>query len=178
MSILQSDDPNVLPDLSISRPSSRLSWGIPVPTDSSQTIYVWLDALASYLSGIGYPWKNKATISQKGWPADLQIIGKDILKYVQHHHFTRNSHYETRFHAIYFPAFLLAANLPLPQGLLSHAHWVRDGRKMSKSLGNVVDPIDAIKTHGIDAVRWYMARVGGRFKDDVSKSATVYRESS
>lgn len=86
MSILQSDDPNVLPDLSISRPSSRLSWGIPVPTDSSQTIYVWLDALASYLSGIGYPWKNKATINQKGWPADLQIIGKDILKYVQHYH--------------------------------------------------------------------------------------------
>lgn len=74
-----------------------------------------------------------------------------------------------RFHAIYFPAFLIAVGLPLPQSLLSHAHWVRDGRKMSKSLGNVVDPIAAIKTEGIDVVRWYLARVGGRFKDDVSE---------
>lgn len=84
MNILESDDPGLLPDLSISRPSSRLSWGIPVPHDPSQTIYVWLDALTSYLSGVGYPWKEGFDGFEHGWPVDLQIIGKDILKYARY----------------------------------------------------------------------------------------------
>lgn len=80
MNILESEDKSLLPDLSISRPSSRLTWGIPVPNDPSQTIYVWLDALTCYLSAIGYPWADATDSVQRGWPADLQIIGKDILK--------------------------------------------------------------------------------------------------
>ncbi|KAL5523837.1 hypothetical protein ACEPAG_8010 [Sanghuangporus baumii] len=151
MDILESDDSKILPDLSISRPSWRLKWGIPVPGDSSQIIYVWLDALSSYLTGIGYPWLDTADMTTNGWPVDLQIIGKDILK----------------FHAIYFPAFLMALGLPLPRALLSHAHWTVNKAKMSKSVGNVVDPVAVLKEHGVDAVRWYLARTGGYFKADV-----------
>lgn len=80
MDILASQDSKALPDLSVSRPSSRLKWGIPVPGDPSQTIYVWLDALSAYLTGIGYPWIDSADMVAHGWPVDLQIIGKDILK--------------------------------------------------------------------------------------------------
>lgn len=82
MDILSPTDSASLPDLSISRPSSRLTWGIPVPGDASQTIYVWLDALASYLTGIGYPWSDVPVMRASGWPADLQVIGKDILRFV------------------------------------------------------------------------------------------------
>ncbi|KAI5120656.1 hypothetical protein M0805_007993 [Coniferiporia weirii] len=151
MATLESQDLKLLPDLSISRPSSRLTWGIRVPNDESQTIYVWLDALTSYLTGIGYPWTNAEEMHSSGWPVDLQIIGKDIL----------------RFHALYFPAFLMALDMPLPRSLLSHAHWTVCKSKMSKSVGNVVDPVAVLKEHGQDAVRWYLARVGGTFKDDV-----------
>ncbi|KAF8622593.1 hypothetical protein AX15_006894 [Amanita polypyramis BW_CC] len=146
-----------LEDLSISRPRSRLSWGVPVPTDPDQTVYVWFDALLIYISGLGYPWKSAVSQSHPmaaGWPVDLQVIGKDIL----------------RFHAIYFPAMLLALDLPLPRGLLAHAHWTVEQKKMSKSKGNVVDPFEAIDEHGIDVVRYYLARVGGRFRDDVDWS--------
>lgn len=80
MDILESSDPKSVPDLSISRPSWRLKWGIPVPGDPSQTIYVWLDALSSYLTGVGYPWLDAADMTTNGWPVNLQIIGKDILK--------------------------------------------------------------------------------------------------
>jgi methionyl-tRNA synthetase len=100
--------------LSVSRDSRRLQWGIPVPGDNSQTIYVWLDALVNYLTAAGYPnsdYKN-------AWPPNVQIIGKDILK----------------FHAIYWPAFLMAAELPLPKKLFVHSHWLVDGRKMSKAM--------------------------------------------
>ncbi|KAF8627945.1 hypothetical protein AX17_006098 [Amanita inopinata Kibby_2008] len=144
-----------LDDLSVSRPRTRLSWGVPVPTDPEQTVYVWFDALLVYLSGIGYPWfsptSNAATAA---WPVDLQVVGKDIL----------------RFHAIYFPAMLLALDLPLPRRLLAHAHWTVEQKKMSKSLGNVADPFEAIDEYGIDVVRYYLARVGGRFRDDVDWS--------
>ncbi|KAK2465853.1 hypothetical protein APHAL10511_001494 [Amanita phalloides] len=145
-----------LADLSISRPRSRLSWGVPVPTDPDQTVYVWFDALLVYLSGLGYPWKAAAgqLSLATGWPVDLQVIGKDIL----------------RFHAIYFPAMLLALGLPLPRRLLAHAHWTVEQKKMSKSLGNVVDPFEAIDEYGVDVVRYYLARVGGRFRDDVDWS--------
>ncbi|EJD03041.1 uncharacterized protein FOMMEDRAFT_20213 [Fomitiporia mediterranea MF3/22] len=151
MDILESDDPKALTDLSISRPTWRLKWGIPVPDDSSQTIYVWLDALASYLTGIGYPWIDTADMVSSGWPVNLQIIGKDILK----------------FHAIYFPAFLMALDMPLSRALLSHAHWTVKKAKMSKSVGNVIDPVAILKDHGVDEVRWYLARTGGYFKADV-----------
>ncbi|KAH8119316.1 tRNA synthetases class I (M)-domain-containing protein [Phellopilus nigrolimitatus] len=154
MAVLNSDDPAVPPDLSISRPSSRLTWGIRVPDDDSQTIYVWLDALTSYLTAVGYPWVDKKDMRESGWPVDLQVIGKDIL----------------RFHAIYFPAFLMALDIPLPRTLLTHAHWTVDRAKMSKSVGNVVNPIDVLKEYGVDIPRWYLARVGGRFKEDVDWS--------
>ena len=81
MDILSSPDSGNIPDLSISRPSSRLSWGIPVPGDASQTIYVWLDALTSYLTGIGFPWSDASATRASGWPSDLQVIGKDILRF-------------------------------------------------------------------------------------------------
>ncbi|KAG6833592.1 hypothetical protein H0H87_004219 [Tephrocybe sp. NHM501043] len=142
-----------LEDLSVSRPSSRLSWGIPVPGDPEQTIYVWFDALLVYLSGIGYPWDGDKGLSA-GWPVDLQIIGKDIL----------------RFHAHYLPAILQALDLPLQGRLLTHAHWTVDQQKMSKSVGNVADPFEAMEEFGVDVVRFYLSRVGGRFRDDTGKT--------
>ncbi|THV08315.1 hypothetical protein K435DRAFT_832837 [Dendrothele bispora CBS 962.96] len=141
-----------LEDISISRPHSRLSWGIPVPNDPEHTIYVWVDAVISYLTGIGYPWKD--TGLSHGWPVDIQVIGKDIV----------------RFHTIYLPAILLALNLPLPQRLLTHAHWTSSQKKMSKSLGNTTDPFQAMSEFGVDSVRYYLAKVGGRFRDDVDWS--------
>ncbi|KAL7282709.1 hypothetical protein ACG7TL_004183 [Trametes sanguinea] len=144
-----------LDDLSISRKRSRLSWGIPVPNDPEHTIYVWIDALTTYLSSAGYPWSATGDKGYSaGWPPDIQVIGKDIL----------------RFHAIYFPAMLQALDLPLAKRLLTHSHWTVDRAKMSKSVGNVADPIQAIDELGADLVRYYLARVGGRFKEDVDWS--------
>ncbi|KAI0832835.1 tRNA synthetases class I (M)-domain-containing protein [Trametes gibbosa] len=144
-----------LEDLSVSRKRSRLSWGIPVPNDPEHTIYVWIDALATYLSSVEYPWSATAGDgTSEGWPPDVQVIGKDII----------------RFHAVYFPAMLQALGLPLTKQLLTHSHWTVDRAKMSKSVGNVADPIKAIDEFGIDLVRYYLARVGGRFKDDVDWS--------
>lgn len=137
-----------LEDLSISRPSSRLTWGIPVPGDSSQTVYVWLDALLNYITKIGYPWPPNHR-STSGWPADLQIIGKDI----------------TRFHCIYWPAFLLALSLPPPKQILAHAHWTLGREKMAKSTGNVVNPFFAIDRFGVDTIRYYLALEGGLSQD-------------
>ncbi|KAF2499288.1 methionyl-tRNA synthetase-like protein [Lophium mytilinum] len=137
-----------LEDLSISRPSDRLTWGIPVPEDESQTIYVWLDALMNYVTKAGYPWppgKEQAG----GWPADCQVIGKDIV----------------RFHCIYWPAFLLALGLPLPKHVLTHAHWTLGKAKMAKSTGNVVNPFFAIDRFGIDVMRFYLAHDGGIVDD-------------
>lgn len=137
-----------LEDLSVSRPSSRLSWGVPVPGDSSQTIYVWLDALLNYASAAGYPW-TPGTERRGGWPADLQVIGKDII----------------RFHCIYWPAFLMALNLELPNQILAHAHWTLGKEKMAKSTGNVVNPFFAIDRFGLDAMRFYLAYDGGVQQD-------------
>ncbi|ODV91888.1 hypothetical protein CANCADRAFT_30190 [Tortispora caseinolytica NRRL Y-17796] len=111
-------------DLSVSRPVSRVDWAIPVPNDPSQTMYVWIDALANYLVPARYPWSSAEEMTANGWPPDMHIIGKDIQ----------------RFHCIYWPAFLLAANIPLPKSIIVHSHWTVDGVKMSKSIGNVVDP--------------------------------------
>lgn len=137
-----------LEDLSVSRPRERIGWGIAVPDDPTQTVYVWFDALLVYLSGVGYPESGSA------WPPDVQVVGKDIV----------------RFHAVYLPAILKALNLPIPKTLLAHAHWTTKQRKMSKSLGNVTDPIQVMDDFGEDAVRFYLARVGGRWKDDIDWS--------
>ncbi|BFZ55703.1 methionyl-tRNA synthetase [Savitreella phatthalungensis] len=134
-----------LEDLSVSRPSTRLPWGIPVPGDPTQTIYVWLDALTNYLSACGYPELNSH------WPADVHVIGKDIL----------------RFHCIYWPAFLLAAGIEPPKKVLSHSHWTLGNLKMSKSRGNVVDPWVALDMFGRDSIRYYLMREG-RIEDDAN----------
>lgn len=136
---------NNLEDLSISRPSSRLDWGIRVPNDDSQTIYVWVDALVNYLTKAGFPAWTPGREYEGGWPADVQVIGKDIL----------------RFHGVYWPALLLAVDLPLPRRLLSHAHWTMSGKKMSKSIGNVVNPFYAINRWGLDTMRFFMIHDGG-----------------
>jgi methionyl-tRNA synthetase len=133
-----------LEDLSISRPVERLSWGIRVPEDESQTIYVWLDALINYITKAGYPWApgQEHTL---GWPADVQVIGKDIV----------------RFHCIYWLAFLLALDIEPPKRILTHAHWTLGHEKMSKSTGNVVNPFFAIDRFGVDVMRYYLAHDGG-----------------
>ena len=128
-----------LKDLSISRTS--FSWGIPVPQNNKHVIYVWLDALTNYLSALNFP--NTEDKKYKAfWPADVHIIGKDIL----------------RFHAIYWPAFLIAANLPLPKRVFGHGWILSDDKKMSKSLGNILDPIEVIKEYGIDQLRYYLIK--------------------
>ena len=128
-----------LKDLSISRTS--FSWGIPVPENKNHIIYVWLDALTNYLSALNFP--NIADDKYKSfWPADVHIIGKDIL----------------RFHAVYWPAFLLAAKLPLPKRVFGHGWILSDDKKMSKSLGNILDPIEVIKDYGIDQLRYYLIK--------------------
>ncbi|KAI7901075.1 tRNA synthetases class I (M)-domain-containing protein [Cokeromyces recurvatus] len=137
-----------LSDLSVSRLRSRLQWGIKVPNESEHTIYVWLDALTNYLTATGYPWL-KDIKNKDAFPPDVQVIGKDII----------------RFHAIYWPAFLMAAELPLPKQILAHAHWTMGKQKMSKSRGNVVNPFQIIKKYGADAVRYYLVRDGGLADD-------------
>ena len=128
-----------LKDLSISRTS--FSWGIPVPQNNKHVIYVWLDALTNYLSALNFP--NTEDKKYKAfWPADVHIIGKDIL----------------RFHAIYWPAFLIAANLPLPKKIFGHGWILSEDKKMSKSLGNILDPIEVIKDYGIDQLRYYLIK--------------------
>ncbi len=133
------------PDVSISRPRKNLSWGIPVPGDDSQVMYVWMDALTNYLTILGYPDHD---ISE-WWPATAQFVGKDIL----------------RFHTIIWPAILLGLDLPLPRTIVSHGHVLVNGQKMSKSIGNVIDPIEVIERHGIAACRYYFLRHVDTFSD-------------
>ena len=128
-----------LKDLSVSRTS--FNWGIPVPTNSKHLIYVWLDALTNYLSALNYP-NIKDNKYKKFWPANIHIIGKDIL----------------RFHAIYWPAFLMAANIPLPKRIYGHGWILSDDKKMSKSLGNILDPIEIINNFGVDQLRYYLSK--------------------
>lgn len=127
-----------MPDVSISRPKEQVQWGVPVPGDDSQVMYVWIDALANYITVLGYPDED---ISDS-WPAYAQIVGKDIL----------------RFHAGIWPAMLLGLGLPLPQNLLAHGFITVDGEKMSKSIGNVIDPADIIAKHGVEPFRYYFLR--------------------
>lgn len=140
---------NNLEDLSISRPVSRLDWGIRVPDDPEQTIYVWVDALINYLTKAGFPGWTPGREHEGGWPADVHVIGKDIL----------------RFHCVYWPALLLALDLPLPKRVLSHAHWTLGRKKMSKSIGNVVNPFFAIDRWGVDPMRYFLIHDGGIAQD-------------
>ena len=128
-----------LNDLSVSRTSFK--WGIQVPNNDKHIVYVWLDALTNYLSALNYP-DSEDLLYKKFWPADVHIIGKDIL----------------RFHAVYWPAFLMAANLPLPRKIFGHGWILSDQKKMSKSLGNILDPIEIIKKYGIDQLRYYLIK--------------------
>lgn len=138
-----------LEDLSISRPASRLDWGIRVPGDENHTIYVWVDALVNYLTKAGFPNWTSGEENKGGWPASLHVIGKDIL----------------RFHGVYWPAMLLAAGIALPKKILSHGHWTMGGKKMSKSLGNVVNPFHAIDRWGVDTMRFFMLSDGDTADD-------------
>ncbi len=128
-----------LKDLSVSR--KTFSWGVKVPSDENHVVYVWLDALTNYLSSLKYPDKNNE-LYKNFWPADLHIIGKDIL----------------RFHAIYWPAFLLAAKIEPPKRVYGHG-WILSGdEKMSKSKGNILDPLEIINTYGLDPLRYYLLK--------------------
>ncbi len=127
-----------LSDLSVSRTS--FDWGVPVPDSTGHVMYVWVDALTNYLTGAGYP--NDAGTMARFWPADLHLIGKDI----------------TRFHTVYWPAFLMSANLPLPKQVFAHGFVLHRGEKMSKSVGNVVSPDELTDAFGVDAVRYFLLR--------------------
>lgn len=130
-----------LEDFSVSRSKERAkNWGVPVPNDPGQIIYVWFDALNIYQSGIGFGWNDK--LYHQLWPQDLMVIGKGIL----------------RFHAIYWPAILKSAGLELPKSLFVHGYLTVNGQKMSKTLGNVIDPLEIIKKNGADALRYYLLR--------------------
>ncbi len=128
-----------LQDLSISR--TTLDWGIPVPGAPGHIIYVWVDALTNYITAAGFP-KIRSKVWKERWPAQLHVIGKDI----------------TRFHAVFWPAFLMSAKLPLPERVFSHGFFYNKGEKMSKSVGNVVAPLDMVEAYGADQVRYFFLR--------------------
>lgn len=129
-----------LKDLSISR--TTIKWGVPFPNDSLHVTYVWADALNNYITAIGWGQKGKEAEFNKWWPADVQVMGKDII----------------RFHAIYWPAFLMASGLPVPKHLLVHGWFKVGGQKMSKSFGNVIDPVALQNVYGADQVRYYLLK--------------------
>lgn len=145
-------------DISVSRAKSNVQWGIDVLDDDEQSIYVWIDALSNYITAIGYDTENPSEQYKKLWPANVQVIGKDILK----------------FHSIYWPAILMALDLPLPKHILAHGWITIDQSKMSKSIGNVIAPTDVLKNFNLehpDAFRYYMATSApcgrdGNYSDD------------
>ncbi len=128
-----------LRDLSISR--TTFDWGVPVPDAPNHVMYVWADALTNYVTGVGYPDRDSASF-QKFWPADVHVIGKDIL----------------RFHAVYWPAFLMSADLPLPKTVFAHGFVFNKGEKISKSLGNTIDPFGLVEEYGVDPLRYFLLR--------------------
>jgi len=149
-----------LNDLSVSR--TTFSWGVPVPGDDAHIMYVWLDALTNYITACGYPDQSAADY-QAYWPASLHMVGKDIL----------------RFHAVYWPAFLMAANLPTPQRVFAHGWWTNEGQKISKSLGNVISPYELVNRYGLDQTRYFLLREVPFGNDgDFSHQAMVNRMNS
>jgi len=149
-----------LQDLSVSR--TTFKWGVPVPGDDEHIMYVWLDALTNYITSCGYP-DTGAADYKKFWPADVHMVGKDIL----------------RFHAVYWPAFLMAADLEAPKRVFAHGWWTNEGQKISKSLGNVIDPIELVNKYGLDQVRFFMLREVPFGNDgDFARSAIVGRMNS
>ncbi|MEQ8344733.1 MAG: methionine--tRNA ligase [Sneathiellaceae bacterium] len=146
-----------LKDLSISRTSYR--WGVPVPGDTDHVMYVWLDALTNYITAIGYP-DTDDPLYRTFWPAQLHVIGKDIL----------------RFHTVYWPAFLMSAGLAPPKRVFAHGWWTNEGQKISKSLGNVIDPFELIDTFGLDQTRYFLMREVPFGNDgDFSRRAMIMR---
>ncbi|GLQ57773.1 methionine--tRNA ligase [Devosia nitrariae] len=149
-----------LQDLSISR--TTFDWGIPVPGAPGHVMYVWIDALTNYITGIGFP-DDTSEQFQKYWPANLHVIGKDII----------------RFHTVYWPAFLMSAGLPVPQRVFAHGFLTVDGQKMSKSLGNVIDPFALVEEFGADSVRFFFLREVSFGNDgDYSRNKLVNRSNA
>jgi methionyl-tRNA synthetase len=139
---------NGLQDISISRSNQRAKdWGVPVPGDTNQRMYVWFDALNIYQSGIGFGWDEEKY--KKWWPADIHVIGKGII----------------RFHAVYWPAILLSAGLKLPKQLFVHEYFTVNGQKMSKTLGNVYYPLPLLEKYGADPLRYYCLAKISPFQD-------------
>jgi methionyl-tRNA synthetase len=148
-----------LKDLSVSRTS--FDWGVPVPGSPGHVMYVWVDALTTYMTGVGFP--EREGEYARFWPADVHLIGKDIV----------------RFHAVYWPAFLMSANLPLPKQVFGHGFLLARGEKMSKSLGNVVDPMDLAADFGVDQLRYFLLREISFGQDgSYSREAIVNRVNS
>lgn len=148
-----------LQDLSVSRTSFK--WGVPVPGDDAHVMYVWLDALTNYITAVGYP--DQGGQYDRYWPADLHMVGKDIV----------------RFHAVYWPAFLMAAGLKPAKRVFAHGWWTNEGQKISKSLGNVIDPLGLIDRYGLDQVRYFLLREVPFGNDgDFSHRAMVMRMNS
>lgn len=149
-----------LNDLSVSR--TTFKWGVPVPDDDDHVMYVWLDALTNYMSAVGFPNESYENF-QKFWPADVHVVGKDIL----------------RFHAVYWPAFLMAAGIAPPKRVFAHGWWTNEGQKISKSLGNVIDPHELIARYGLDQTRYFLLREVPFGNDgDFSHAAMVRRMNS
>jgi len=149
-----------LQDLSVSR--TTFDWGVPVPDDDEHIMYVWLDALTNYITGVGYPETETGQYAHY-WPADLHMVGKDIL----------------RFHAVYWPAFLMAAELEPPKRVYAHGWWTNEGEKISKSLGNIIDPIELVNKFGLDPGRYFLMREVPFGNDgDFSHTAMVNRMNS
>ncbi|HVJ43811.1 MAG TPA: methionine--tRNA ligase [Dongiaceae bacterium] len=149
-----------LKDLSISR--TTFNWGVQVPDDPAHIMYVWLDALTNYITAVGFP-DDASAMYKKFWPADLHMVGKDIL----------------RFHAIYWPAFLMGAGLEPPRRVFAHGWWTNEGQKISKSLGNVIDPLHLVERYGLDQTRYFLLREIPFGNDgDFSHRAMVQRMNS
>lgn len=150
-----------LTDLCITRPRSRMSWGIEVPFDTEYVTYVWFDALLNYISGIGYP--HDMDRFNKYWPADFHVIGKDIIRH----------------HAVYWPIILRSLGLEAPKSIFAHGWWIIKGEKMSKSKGNVVDPSELVAKYGVDAYRYFLLReVSFGLDGSFSEEALVGRYNS
>jgi methionyl-tRNA synthetase len=138
---------------------TTFNWGVPVPGNDEHIMYVWLDALTNYITAVGYP-DTDSELFQKFWPADLHMVGKDIV----------------RFHAVYWPAFLMAAGIAPPQRVYAHGWWTNEGEKISKSLGNAIDPLALVETYGLDPVRYFLMREVPFGNDgDFSHSAMMHR---